>query len=224
MSDDTFHSEAGRSRGPAVSALTRRQHEIVEFIRAHTAERGFAPSLVEIGRHLGLKSPSTVHKHVQRLIARGALTMSPHRARSCEPALRAAPEASVVQLLGVVSAGVPIEASEHAEEVTVPNSLLRRPERSFALRVRGDSMVEDGIFDGDVVIVEAGVEARDGDTVVALVRGSEVTLKRLRRRAGMVELLPANARLRPLVLAPDDVAVQGVVRGLLRRCGSAVAS
>lgn len=206
-------------------ALTRRQHEILEFIRSHKAERGYAPSLVEIGRHLGLKSAATVHKHVRCLVERGALRRSPHRARSFEPTDEGpAPAASVLRLLGVVAAGAPIEAAETVEEITVPNDLLRHPERSFALRVRGDSMIEDGILDGDVVIVEAAGEPRDGDTVVALVRGSEVTLKRLRRRAGMVELAPANARLRPIVLRPEDVAVQGIVRGLLRRCGAAAAS
>lgn len=200
-------------------ALTRRQLEILEFIRSHTAERGYAPTLVEIGQHLGLKSVATVHKHVQRLVERGALTRSARRARSFESAPRdAAPAASVLRLLGVVAAGTPIEVSETVEEITVPNDLLRHPERSFALRVRGDSMVEDGILHGDIVIVESGAEPRDGETVVALVRGSEATLKRLRRRAGMVELLPANARLLPIVLPPEDVAVQGVVRGLLRRC------
>jgi len=202
--------------------LTRRQHQIMEYIRAHAAEHGYAPTLAEIGRHFGLSSVATVHKHVRRLVERGALRRSAHRARSFEPTLPSpAPAACLLPLRGVVAAGTPLEAPEASEEIAVPGDLVRHPDRSFALRVRGDSMIEDGIQDGDVVIVESRQEARDGDTVVALVRGSETTLKRLRRRGEMVELQPANARLQPILLPAEDVAVQGVVRALYRRFGAA---
>jgi len=198
--------------------LTRRQLEIVGFIRDHLAEHGYAPSLAEIGRHVGLASVATVHKHVLRLVERGALKRFEHRARSFE-AVDPAPVAAacLLPLRGIVAAGAPLEALETDEQIAVPAELVRDAERSFALRVRGDSMLEDGIHDGDVVIVESRQEARDGDTVVALVRGSEATLKRLRRRGDRIELQPANARLRPIVLPAEDVAVQGVVRGLYRR-------
>jgi len=187
------------------------------------AQRGYGPTLHDIGAHFGLSSPATVHKHVKRLVERGALRKSAHRARSVEPD-DAAPAACRLRLLGVVAAGVPIEVSEVPEEIAVPLDLVRRPDETFALRVRGDSMIEDGILSGDLVIVEARKEAADGDTVVALVRGSEVTLKKLRRRGGMVELLPANARLEPIVLPADEVEIQGVVRGLVRRFAHSEAS
>ncbi len=198
--------------------LTRRQREIYDFVRDFLAGRGYAPSLEEIGTHFGLTSVATVHKHVAQLVDKGMLRKAPHRARALEPVPETRTERSVrLPLLGVVAAGAPIEPWEVAEQLAVPAHLVTRPERSFVLRVRGDSMIDDQIRDGDYVVVESQAEARDGETVVALVRGEEATLKRLERRGRRVRLVPANPSLKPLELPASQVEVRGVVRGLLRR-------
>lgn len=197
-------------------ALTRRQREILDFIQGFIAQHGYSPSLEEIGANFRLSSVATVHKHVQRLVEKKLLTKGRNRSRSVEPVGDPLP-ASEVPLLGVVAAGAPIEVVEVAETIPVPRDMLPRSGTCFALRVRGDSMVEEGIRDGDTVIVESRWDAADGDTVVALVRGHEVTLKKLQRKGERVLLVPANAALRPLELPAADVAIQGVVRGLLRR-------
>ncbi len=198
--------------------LTRRQREIYDFVRDFLAGRGYAPSLEEIGTHFGLTSVATVHKHVAQLVDKGMLRKAPHRARALEPVPETRTERSVrLPLLGVVAAGAPIEPWEVAEQLAVPAHLVTRPESSFVLRVRGDSMIDDQIRDGDYVVVESQAEARDGETVVALVRGEEATLKRLERRGRRVRLVPANPSLKPLELPASQVEVRGVVRGLLRR-------
>lgn len=200
--------------------LTRRQREIDAFVRSFIGRHGYAPSLEEIGAHFGLSSVATVHKHVTALVRKGRLRRLENRWRGLEPVEEeAAGEEFQLPLLGTVSAGAPIEALEVRETIAVPPELVRRPERSYALRVRGDSMIDQQIRDGDIVIVEGVSEARDGETVVALIRGEEATLKKLRRlhRGARVQLVPANPRLRPLELSARDVEIRGVVRGLLRR-------
>lgn len=200
-------------------ALTRRQREIYDFIRSFVAERGYSPSLEEIGEAFGLSSVATVHKHVHHLVEKGYVRKSWNRSRSVEPVERAAPAAPSVALplLGTVAAGAPIEAVEVHETLEVPAGLVPRGRDCFALRVRGDSMIEEHIRDGDCVVVESRPDARDGETVVALVRGEDATLKKLYRRGSRIRLQPANASLAPLDLPAEDVEVRGVVRGLVRR-------
>jgi repressor LexA len=123
----------------------------------------------------------------------------------------------VLPLAGVVAAGAPIEAIEELETISVPAELVSPRAESFVLRVRGDSMIDEQIRDGDYVVVERRSEARDGETVVALIRGHEATLKKLQRRGSKVRLLPANAALAPIEVPAREVRIQGVVRGLLRR-------
>ncbi|HTY16793.1 MAG TPA: transcriptional repressor LexA [Myxococcota bacterium] len=198
-------------------ALTRRQRELYDFVCAFIAEHGYSPSLEEIGRTLGLSSVATVHKHVAQLVAKGWLQKGWNRARSLEPvASQPAGELSL-PLLGVVAAGVPIESVEVQDRIAVPAGLVRHPEASFVLQVRGDSMIDEQIRDGDFVVVERRSEVRDGDTVVAVLRGGEATLKKLQRRGATVRLLPANARMKPIEVPAGEVEVRGVVRGLLRR-------
>lgn len=198
-------------------ALTRRQRQVYDFICQFVEANGYSPSLEEIGAHFGLASVATVHKHIQHLVAKGFLRKAWNRSRSLEPVPEAASEALDVPILGTVAAGRPIEAIEDASEsIRVPAQMMGRPGETFALRVRGDSMIEDQICDGDVVIVESRLEARDGETVVALVGGDEATLKRFYRRGSQVRLVPANSNMEPLELPAADVQIRGVVRGLVR--------
>jgi repressor LexA len=197
--------------------LTRRQREIYDYVRDFVSARGYSPSLEEIGGHFGLSSVATVHKHVQHLSEKGYLRKAWNRSRSIEPLEDVSAGAVDVPLLGSVAAGTPIEAIEEDERIAVPREMVRRRGETFVLRVRGDSMIEEQIRDGDLVVVESRSEARPGETVVALLRGSEVTLKRFQRRGAKVVLEPANSALRPLELPAGDVQIRGVVRGLLRR-------
>ena len=198
-------------------ALTRRQREIYDFIRDHVTSRGYSPSLEEIGAHFGLSSVATVHKHVQHLVEKGWLRKAWNRSRSVEP-VESDPSGYVaLPLLGTVAAGAPIEAIEVEERVAVPPEMVRRRQESFALRVRGDSMIEEHICDGDTIVVESRSEARNGEMVVALIRGSEATLKKFYRRGAKVVLEPANQALRPIEVPASQVEIQGVVRGLLRQ-------
>ena len=198
-------------------ALTRRQRQIYEYVRRFVAERGYSPSLEEIGEHFGLSSVATVHKHVQHLVEKGHLRKAWNRSRSLEPVDEEATGGVEVPLLGVVAAGAPIEAIEVPEHIALPAELVRRPSETFVLRVRGDSMIEEQIRDGDYVVVERRKEARNGETVVALVGGSDATLKRFFRRGAKVTLEPANQALRPIEVPASQVEIQGVVRGLLRQ-------
>ena len=197
-------------------ALTRRQREIFDFVTGFVDEHGYSPSLEEIGAHFGLRSVATVHKHVQHLVEKGLLRKAWNRSRSVEPVARPDGEAAELPLLGVVAAGNPIEAIEDNEWVGIPPEMAGRPGERFVLRVRGESMIEDMIADGDLVVVESRNEARDGETVVALVRGSDATLKRFYRRGEQVHLVPANASMDTIEVPADEVEIRGVLRGLLR--------
>ena len=195
--------------------LTPRQAEILSYIQEYTRTHGYAPTLHEIARRFSLASVATVHKHVSRLVDQGRLARGRHEHRGLalpEPARGARP----VALLGAVAAGRPIEPLAAGEEFELPESWLARG-RTFALRVRGDSMIDEQIRDGDVVIVEERQDARNGETVIALVDGEAVTVKRFRRDGSLIRLEPANSRLAPLVLPEERVRVQGVVVGVFRR-------
>jgi len=204
--------------------LTPRQHAAYEFIAGFIDRHEYAPSYEEIRRHLGLASLNAVAKLVAQLRRRGALAEAAHNAkRSLTPLKRrrvprrAAPasEPSTVPLLGLIAAGRPIEAIENPEPIEVPESMLG-PGETYALRVRGDSMIEDGIKDGDLVLVRRAVEADNGATVVAVVEG-EATLKRFFRRGTNVELRPANAALQSMRVPASRVEIRGILIGLLRR-------
>jgi repressor LexA len=198
-------------------ALTRRQREIYDFIREFVAEQGYSPSLEEIGARFGLSSVATVHKHVQHLVEKGMLRKAWNRSRSVEPIDPPATHVVSLPLLGVVAAGAPIEAFEVEESIDVPAQLVPRRGQCFVLQVRGDSMIEDQICDGDYVVVESRPEARDGETVVAVVGGRDATLKRFFRQGRDIRLQPANQSMQPIEVPASEVEVRGVVRGLLRQ-------
>ena len=197
-------------------SLTRRQREILDFISHFLEEHRYAPSLGEIGRAFGLSSPATIHKHLSRLEAKGKIRRLPNQSRSVELLPEKATGGTVeLPLLGRVAAGHPIEAIEDPQTVTVPDWLAKRPD-SFVLQVLGDSMIDEQVREGDYIVLEGRQEARDGEMVVALLRGQEVTLKRLYRDGDKVRLQPAHEAFPPLILSPEEVAVQGVVVGLFR--------
>jgi len=197
--------------------LTRRQREILEFIQEFTTKWGYSPSLLEIQHRFRLSSPATVHKHMKNLESKGALRREPHRSRSLEiveenPRIVCAE----VPLLGFVAAGMPIEAIEQPDTIAIPEDMLGRA-RTFVLKVRGDSMIEDCIQDGDYVIVEERRQARNGEMVIACLNGGEVTLKRFFKEVGRVRLQPANARYAPIFAQEGEIQIQGVVVGVMRK-------
>jgi repressor LexA len=204
--------------------LTPRQHAAYQFIAGFIERRGFAPSYEELRRHLGLRSLNAVAKLVAQLRRRGALAPAPLNAkRSLVPTARATRLRSTredrapatLPLMGLIAAGRPIEAIENPESVEVPESMLGPGER-YALRVRGDSMIEDGVHDGDLIVVRRASQAENGQTVVAVIEG-EATLKHFFRRGSRVELRPANRALHPLDVPAASVEIRGILIGLLRR-------
>ena len=197
-------------------SLTRRQRQILDFIAAFLRKNGYAPSLMEVGRAFGLTSPATVHKHFLRLEAKGKIRRSPHGRRSVELVPEEIPPRAVdLPLLGRVAAGRPIEAVENRRTLAVPESMAGKGQ-SYVLQVSGDSMIEEQIRDGDFIVVEDRREAANGEMVVALLGGRDVTLKKFYREKGRIRLQPANATLTPLLVSGSGVRIQGVVRGLLR--------
>jgi repressor LexA len=194
-------------------ALTRRQREVLEVIRGFIEKQGYSPSLEEIGSALGLSSVATVHKHVSLLVEKGYVQRTWNQNRSIE-LTRSEPPPTV---RGSIAAGQPIEAVPTAETIAVPAELVRGRSAAFVLRVVGDSMIEEQIRSGDFVVVEERATARDGETVVALVDGTDATLKRFRREGATVRLEPANPTMRPIVVPAESVRIQGVVVGLIRK-------
>jgi repressor LexA len=227
--------------------LTAKQHELLRFIQRKLEDTGISPSFEEMKEALDLKSKSGVHRLISALEERGFIRRLPNRARALEvlrepenvaaerrtaplpdnvirmptvpraaPAPMPANDVIEIPLHGRIAAGVPLEAMETDRTLPVPAALLGAGEH-YALEVSGDSMVEAGILDGDYALVRKTNTARDGEIVVALVRGEEATLKYLHRENGRVRLDPANAAYDPQYFRPDEVEVQGKLAGLLRR-------
>jgi repressor LexA len=200
-----------------VLPLTKRQREILDYLTEFIQQHGYAPSLEEIGQKFNLSSLATVHKHLTNLQEKGFIRRAWNRSRSVElvPA-RMASRATELPLLGYVAAGAPIEAVPGTETIAVPDTLAGGRD-SYVLRVRGDSMIDEQIRDGDFVIVEDRRTADNGEVVVALLGGQDVTLKKFYRENGHIRLQPANPVMQPIVVSPDEVQIQGVVVGLMRR-------
>ena len=197
--------------------LTKRQREILDYLQEFIQRHGYAPSLEEIGRRFGLSSLATVHKHLTNLQEKGVIRRSWNRSRSVELlAARVGHRAMELPLLGYVAAGAPIEAVATSETIAVPEDLVGRRE-TYVLRVKGDSMIDEQIRHGDFVIVEDRKTAENGEMVIALVGGADVTLKKFYRENGRVRLQPANATMQPMILDASQVQVQGVVVGVMRK-------
>jgi repressor LexA len=205
-------------------ALTPRQKEVVDFIAQFVDENGFSPSFEEIAQALELASLATVHKHISALQAKNYLTRGHNQSRSVDIApkylverQRMRKEKSLeVPLLGRIAAGQPVESV--ADRATLSFADFLGHSDTYALEVRGDSMIEDHICNGDMILVERTSEARDGDIVVALVGGLETTLKRLYREpGGRLRLQPANSMMKPIYVNAADVQIQGRLLAVLRK-------
>lgn len=199
--------------------LTRRQQEIYDYLREHLDEFPHPPTLDELCDALGLSSRGSLHKQIQALIEAGLVEPMNNLRRGirlAEEPVEAANDSDALPLYGYIAAGRPIEAIRNPETIEVPPQ-LRTPNPCYVLEVRGDSMIEDGILDGDWVVIEHREQARNGEVVVALVDGEEATLKRLEQRADEVVLHPANSSLSAMHYSPDRVQIQGVLVGQMRR-------
>ena len=206
-----------RGKEVRVLPLTKRQREILDYLNEFIQQHGYAPSLEEIGRRFNLSSLATVHKHLTNLQEKGFIRRAWNRSRSVEVVpTRAGGRAVELPLLGFVAAGAPIEAVAGNETIAVPEGLVGKRD-SYVLRVKGDSMIDEQIRDGDFVIVEDRKSADNGEMVIALVGGLDVTLKKFYRENGKVRLQPANPSMQPIMVDADRVQVQGVVVGVMRK-------
>ena len=221
------------------SDLTKRQQAVLKFIRTFVQGEGRSPTLSEIAKGVGSSAVSTIHKHVQHLMDKGFLVRShgkgnnlvvatgtedePLPARSGrndsrDPRADATPIVRIFPFCGDVAAGSPILPESRALPIEVPNSIHRQRDELFVLRVRGDSMIDDAILDGDLVVLQRKGEYRNGDRVVALIDRDEVTLKEFRRDAKGVWLIPHNPDLQPHCYPPQSIDIQGVLVGVMRSC------
>lgn len=197
--------------------LTRRQKEILDYIRSFIEENGYAPSFREIAYYFELSSVSTIAEYISILEEKGYLTKEAMEARSIQltPVFTSGIDTFEIPLSGVIDAGKPIEAIRTNETIDIPKDMMGR--RTFALRVRGESMIDDGILDGDYVIIEQSQNPRNGEIVVALIDNENATLKRYFNEPGGVRLQPANKTMRPMRFAKRRVTIQGKVRGVIRK-------
>lgn len=197
--------------------LTKRQKELFDYIQAYLARNGYAPTLEEIGAHFKLSSLATVHKHLSNLEEKGLIRRTWNHSRAIElvPQNKEA-RAVEVPLQGRVAAGRPIEALEQDDTIALPENLIRR-DNTYVLRVAGSSMVEDGIWDGDYIVVEERPTAENGETVIATIDG-EATVKRFyREKGGKIRLQPANEKMNPITVRASDVEIRGVVVAVMRK-------
>lgn len=198
--------------------LTPRQREVYDFVARFIEERGYAPTIAEIKERLGLRSPATVHQLLLALEGEALIRRVPHASRAIELVKEAeSDQSNEIPLLGTIAAGRPIEAFLSDETLAVPPYMIGRG-HTFALRVRGDSMIDEQIRDGDFIVVDSCKTASNGQTVVALINESEATVKTFYKERDQVRLEPANSNYKPIVVkAPDRLDIQGVVIGVIRK-------
>ncbi|MBP6774300.1 MAG: transcriptional repressor LexA [Gemmatimonadaceae bacterium] len=200
-------------------ALTKRQREILSYLSEYQEGNGYAPSFEEIALQFNYNSLATVHEHLTNLERKGYIKRSYNESRAIEILPSEIYQRAVeLPLLGSVAAGAPIESLATGETMAVPDGFLRKNGSHYVLRVRGDSMIEDHISDGDFVVVNDRQAADNGEMVIALLDGAAATVKRYyRERDGRIRLQPANEAMSPLFVHEDDVRIQGIVVGVLRR-------
>ena len=203
--------------GDNSKTLTKKQKEVLDFVTSYIKENDIAPSNSEIAQMLGVSSPATVYQHVSALTDKGYLErgFNKHRSIRLVPSFANFTKALVLPLAGLITAGEPIEAIENHETMAVPADLVTNQENSYVLKVKGESMIEEGILDGDYVIIERNPSPRNGDVVVALLDNSYATLKRFFREPTRIRLEPANSSMKPFYA--KDPLIQGIVRGVIRK-------
>ncbi len=194
--------------------LTERQQAIYNYIRDYIREQGMSPSYEEIRGAFRFRSYNSVQKHLKRLEEKGYVKSPWGNRKRALDLVERGPAARVIPLQGTVAAGRPIEAISGSDSIEVPEDLLRG-DNNFALRVAGDSMIDDGIRDGDIIIVRQQRDAANGQTIVALI-GDDATIKQYYRHGSRIELRPANPRMGPIIVQEGDLQIQGVVVGLIR--------
>ncbi len=199
--------------------LTRRQKQILDYLQSYIVEHGYAPSFEEIAERFTFPSLATVHEHLTNLERKGYIRRSHNESRSIELVpMPGQAGATDLPLLGRVAAGQPIEAVVNPETISVPNDLIPRRGACYVLRVEGESMVDEQIADGDYVVVHGREAADDGEMIIALVEGTSATVKRLYREpGGWIRLQPANDRVQPIRVHEDNLLIQGVVVGVIRK-------
>ncbi|MBI4521140.1 MAG: transcriptional repressor LexA [Gemmatimonadetes bacterium] len=199
--------------------LTKRQKQILDYLDAYIGEHGYAPSFEEIAGSFGYSSLATVHEHLSNLERKGYIRKSYNESRSIEVVAGTQRSGALeLALLGAVAAGEPIEAVVAQETISVPDDMVPSGSEAYVLRVRGDSMIDEQIRDGDYIVVSRRITANNGETVVALVGGDSATVKKLYREPGnRIRLQPANPEMRPIVVDADNVTIQGVVVGVIRK-------
>ena len=201
-------------------SLTKRQKEILDFIRGFIGEKGYSPSIEEIGAHFGFASPNAVFKHLKALEKRGFIHRHTHSARSIEivggTPNNAFDQVVELPLAGTIAAGRPIDAIEDVETLTVPTDFTG-PGTHYVLRVKGDSMIDEHIQDGDLVIVHETNHAENGDLVVAIIDGEKATLKRYFRQGATIRLQPANPAIEPIFVDEHRLTIRGIVVGVMRK-------
>jgi repressor LexA len=197
--------------------VTARQRQVYEFIKSYLEANHQPPTIAEIGKHFQMTSPASVHSIVSTLEREGLIRRIPNVSRGIELVeQQVAGDDFEVPLLGTVAAGQPIEAILSHETVTAPKSMVGRG-RMFALRVRGDSMIEENIQDNDIIVVSSQQTAENGQMVVALIDGNYATVKKFYREPDFIRLEPANPQFKPIFIkTPERIQIQGVVRGLIR--------
>jgi repressor LexA len=199
-------------------ALTKKQRQILDYVESFVESYGYSPSYEEIARYFGYNSLATVHEHLTNLEQKGFLRKNYNKSRSLE-VVRAEVGALAVELplMGTVAAGLPLEVFPEQESVSVPHDMVKRG-NNYVLRVKGSSMVDEQIRDGDYIIVNSRETAENGEMVVALVEGEAATVKKFyRERDGRIRLQPANETMQPMYFAPEAVRIQGIVVGVIRK-------
>ena len=196
--------------------LTKRQKDILDFVKDFLHRHGYSPTLEEIANHFSLASLNGVYKHLRALEQRGFIRRLSNQSRSIQILETSLSRQVMLPLLGYIAAGQPVETVADVEEISVPESFLTR-RKNYVLRVRGDSMIDEHIQDGDYVVIEQREEARNGETVIALIDGESSTLKKFYREGNRIRLQPANPDLTPLYVDEAQLQIQGVVVGVMRR-------
>jgi repressor LexA len=197
--------------------LTEKQRAVLKFIQHHISAHGYPPTIREICTHFGFSSPLSAQQHIEALRRKGYIKKHPSKQRSIEVANIRAACSTRLPLVGKIRAGEPILAAEEIEEYITVDASVFNGENGFALKVIGDSMIEAGIFEGDIVFVDPDKEVRNGDIVIALIGDDEATIKKFYRKGDVIRLVPENSKMEPLVVKSSDITIIGKAMGILRR-------